>query len=436
MFTDGHFSLLAVYSPVSSVQGTPERPESFGTGPGSTGFPDQRSHGGPVTGVHRGAATSAAGRHLFWSILFACYLALVLSHPVQCSPTVTSPFLQSIALYLASKRRREAQVASEPAQVPGLRPLSSPAAAEQSSDPVSLPSSVPLAGFEAEVRKALSEDGYYILTKEQWCTDLTALAALSSTRSHTSASAWSVVEELLSRPVGHERGGSGVFHRFIVPVDTSRQIMTDYGGNQRMQLVHPGINATHQTVATWKRLSDLEKQALEDIYKVHGRLQPWLYAMFPDRLGLSYMHSPVREGVTPEPQTPHPDFQFNKREEFELSQVSTIVAGEHPASLWVWPRSHTFLKSYWMGSLDKDHTIMQDALNALEKVQPEQVHWGADSRIIFHKYLLHAGPAKGRARVHEYRGSAHKTCRNHPNLTDVAVPLDSQLAAAIQPVVR
>jgi hypothetical protein len=51
MFTDGHFSLLAVYSPVSSVQGTPERPESFGTGPGSTGFPDQRLHGGPVTGV-------------------------------------------------------------------------------------------------------------------------------------------------------------------------------------------------------------------------------------------------------------------------------------------------------------------------------------------------------------------------------------------------
>jgi len=157
--------------------------------------------------------------------------------------------------------------------------------------------------------------------------------------------------------------------------------------------------------------------------------------MFPDRLGLSYMHSPARRGVVPQPQVAHPDFPFDEAETEDLSQVSTIVAGQHPASLWILPGSHKIMTEFWTGQCRDDEVAMQRAITSLSKVKPVLLRFEPNSRIIFHKHLLHGGPAKGRLRVHEYWGGAAKS-QSHPDLTNLAVPLigiDQRLANAVQP---
>lgn len=303
---------------------------------------------------------------------------------------------------------------------------------KHSTNPVQDDPEMSPAQLQAEVRNAISEHGYWIGSKEKWCSNLSKLAGLSSTTTRSSASAWGIVERVLDRQVDHSWGGRGVFHDYKL---VRGRLVTDFGGNQRMQIMHPGDPPNQSLVGDWNRLPAAERDVLERIYEVHGLLQNWLKEMFPDRLGLTYMHSPEREGVKAKPQVAHPDVPFNIKEQQELSQVSTIVAGEYPASLWVLPESHKFMIDFWEAQFHNNDVGMQDALRALSKIEPVLVHMKADSRMIFHKYLLHGGPAKGRARVHEYWGGAKKS-QSHPNLIDLSVPLigiDPRFEKAVKP---
>lgn len=281
---------------------------------------------------------------------------------------------------------------------------------------------------------ALSNEGYYILSPEQWCSDLPALARLSSPWPCNSASPWGVVERVLSREVGDAASGSAVFQSW--ELDASGECVADFGGNQRMQLMHPTWPSSNRSPASdWDGLPAAEVYALHRIDDVHGRVQDWLRELFPERLGLSYMHNPLRIGVLAQPQVAHPDLPFNQSEMHELSQVSTIAAGEHPTSLWVLPESQKSMTHFWVGQLHGNEGAMQGALTAVSNVDPVEVHIPPNCRVIFHKHLLHGGPAYGRARTHEYWGGACTT-QPHPNLRDVAVPLmciDPRLADAVKP---